>query len=107
MQVVRIRLECILVHCVVTARKQSLGQGNIFRSVCLSGPMFLLGGLCLVPCSFQKGGLPQGLDRDPPDRDRGLCQGGGVSVHGVLVGRPPQTVNPSPTVDERAVRIRL
>ena len=96
MQVVRILLECILVQCVVTACKQSLGQGNIFRSV----------SLCLVPCSFQKGGLPQGLDRDPPDRDRGLCQEGGLCPRGPC-RETPQTVNPSPTVDERAVRILL
>ena len=49
---------------VVTARKRSLGQGNIFRNIChsvhlgggvlcmmslpvwLHGPMFLVGGLC-------------------------------------------------------------
>ena len=69
--------------CIFTARKLSLGQGNVFRSVCqsfcpqggwgvlcmmsltvwLPGPMFLLGGL--YPWSHVPGG--------------GLCPGG-VSV---------------------------
>ena len=50
----------------ITTHKWSLGQGNVFTGVCLStgreglsvwcdfltAPMFLLGGLCLVKCSF-------------------------------------------------------
>ena len=61
----RIALECFL----VTARKQSLGQGNMFTGVCLS-----TGGQCLVP----GGGLvPAG--------------GGGVPAPGGAWWRPPPT----------------
>ena len=73
---------------IFTTRKRNLGQGNIFTGVChslcpqrgglcmmslpvwLPGPMFHLGGLCLVPCAFQGGLCLGGLcpclgDRDP------------------------------------------
>ena len=75
-------LRCLynsLFTCNGNARERSLGQGNVITGVCLStggslydvtsclaasshvpsgasvpGPMFLLGGLSLVPCSFQR-----------------------------------------------------
>ena len=91
---------------IFTARKRSFRQGNVFTGVCLStggrdlcmmllpvlltGPMFLLGGLSLVPCSF--GGCLCLGDQG------GLCLG--VYVQGYLLaerrgfvsGRSPHTV---------------
>ena len=82
----------LLLLCIITARKRSLGQSNVFTGMChsvhggglcmmslplwLTGPMFLQGGsLSLVPCSFQVGG--------------GLCPGGSLSKGGSLSVRPP------------------
>ena len=72
-----------------TARKRSLGQGNIFTGVCQSICSWRGGGLwchfpfgCLVPCSFQ-GCLCPGC----------LCLGDlcpGVTIGGSLSERPPR-----------------
>ena len=48
--------------CIITARKRSLGQGNIFTGICLS----MVGGV--LPDRDPPGQRPP-LDRDPLDRD--------------------------------------
>ena len=64
-------------HYLFTARKRSLGQGNVFTGVCLStGGVsvwcpFLSG--CLVPCSFWDD----------------LCPGGSLSGGGLCQWDPP------------------
>ena len=75
--------------CVVftfTARKQSLGQGNIFRSVCLSagGPLY-----DITSCLAEWSPLPSRV---------GLCPGGLVSIkgdgslpRGSLLEQPPES----------------
>ena len=79
---------------IFTTRKQSLGQGNIFRSVCQSlcpwkGGVsvwchFLSG--CMVPCSFL------GYLSLIPFSFLGCPYlGGGSSVQGVSVRRPPKS----------------
>ena len=64
---------------LITARKQSLGQGNMFTGVCLStGGGLLLGG-CLLPegCMVLEGVGPGGV-----------CSRGGVCSGGVPGGDP-------------------
>ena len=81
---------------IMTARKRSLGQGNIFTGVCLStGCVSVRGvsvrgrewGLCPERC------LCQGGPRASVQRWGSLSSGGGVSVQGGLcLGRPPSPV---------------
>ena len=60
---------------VITARKQNLGQGNVFRSFCLSTAEGG-GALCAMSLPVQGGLCPGGsVSRG------GLCPGGG-SVQG-------------------------
>ena len=60
--------------CIFTASKRSVGQGNVFRSVCHS----VQGGLC------PGGSLSRGVSVQEESLSRG------VSVQGVSVGRPPR-----------------
>ena len=74
----------------ITARKRSLGYGNVFRSVChyvhggvslcmmsllvwLAGPMFLLGGLCLwchVPSKWRASVQGRLCRENPPETEK-------------------------------------
>ena len=94
---------------IFTARKRSLGQGNVFRSVCqlffrqgslcmmllpgwLPGPMFPLGDLCTWSYVPSRGSLSRGLCPGSEvsvrgSLSRGLCPGSEVSVRGVSVQR--------------------
>ena len=91
------RLTCTLNIVFITARKRSLGKGNVFRGVCLSteglcmmslpvwlpGPMLLLG-VSVPGVMFLLGGLCSGGPSPEGGLSEGdLCPGGGVSV-----GRP-------------------
>ena len=73
---------------IFTARKRSLGQGNMFKGVCLStGGCLLLGGCLVWGVSAQRvpglGGLVQwGLGQ------RGVVQGGACSGRGCMVETP-------------------
>ena len=58
---------------IITARKRSLGQGNVFTGVCLSTG---LGGVCLLSVGMCPGVCVQGLLNPgprgrPPHRPRG------------------------------------
>ena len=118
---------------LITARKRSLGQGNVFAGDCLStgGSLFDVtscladwsnvpfgGSLSLVQCSFWGGGgsvqgrfLSRGfLSGGLCPRGGGLCPGDGVSVRGSLSGGSVQGDPPDrdpPYSDERAVCILL
>ena len=93
---------------IVTARKQSLGQGNVFTPVCHS---VHTGGLCLGGVSVQWGSLSGGWSLSTQVSVQGvsvqgsLCPGGslsrGLSVKGALCQEDPQYSN------ERAVRILM
>ena len=74
--------------CFVTVRKQSLGQGNIFTSVCHS--------FC------PRGSLPPGESASGggSDSSGGLHKGGGI-------GQTPLSRVLQDTVNKRAVRILL
>ena len=112
------------VWILITARKRSLGQGNIFTGVfqsfcshgggisvwclflsdCLVLCSFWEGGLAMVPCSFQGGSPSRGsLSR------WGLCPWGlcpwGLCL-GVLLSRRPPRQRPL-YGEERVVRILL
>ena len=110
-------------YSVITARKRSLGQGNIFRSVCEE--FCPRGGVCLSACwdttPPPRPGTPQNqapLDQEPPQEQTppGPAPLGpgtplleqtphppGVDTH----PPPPERSMLGDTVNERAVRILL
>ena len=75
----------IKVCFIFTARKRSLGQGNIFAPVCHSvhrGECLVLGGVCSQRGSAPRGGVP-GPEGEVPGPGGGLFLGGGAWSQGV------------------------
>ena len=107
-------MDLVCLTHVITARKRSLGHGNIFRSIChsvrggvLYDVTFCLvawshvlsrGSLSLVPCSSWGVSVQRGLCPVGSLSTGGLCSQGSLcgrslsrSLFGVPVGRPPKS----------------